>query len=192
MDLTQESFDRLLSWLHSDPGEAGKIYVKIRSDLSRHFSSQGCLAADKHADITIDRVAKKLPEVIETYVGDPEPYFYGVAYYVLKECFAKHTNEVELTDDLSLRTHDDDDDVELEFECLEKCIEGLTPQKQYLIRNYYRGDKKTKIRRRTELASTFSLELPVLRVQALRIRQDLRSCIINCLQAEGQETGTRS
>ena len=185
MDLTQESFDRLLNWLHPDPEEAGKIYVKIRSGLIKKFSSQGCLYPDRHADITMDRVAKKLPEILDMYVGDPEPYFHRVAYYVLREYFSKNTNEVELPDDLPLRTLDEDDNVELEFACLERCLETLTPQKQYLIRNYYLGDKKAKIRRRKELASSFNLALPVLRVQALRIRQDLRSCILNCLHSQG-------
>ncbi len=192
MDLTKESLDRLLSWLHPDREEAGKIYVKIRSELSNRFSAQGCKSPDKHADITIDRVAKKLPEIIDTYVGKREPYFYSVAFYVLRECFAKKTNEVELPDDLPLPAPDDDDDVELEFECLEKCLEGLTPQKQYLIRNYYWGDKKGKIQRRKELASRFNLERSVLRVQALRIRQELKDCIIDCLQAHSQEVGIRS
>lgn len=191
MDLTQENFDRLLAWLHPDPEEAGKIYLKIRWELSKKFSSRGCLFPDKHADITIDRVAKKLPEVVDVYVGDPEPYFHRVAYYVLLEYFSKNATEVELSDDLPLLAQDEEDSVELEFDCLEKCIEGLTPQKQYLIRNYYGGDRKVKIRRRQELASSFDLELPVLRVQALRIRQDLKGCIINCLQAQGQETRIR-
>ena len=185
MDLTQENFDRLLHWLHSDPEEAGKIYVKIRSGLIKKFSSHGCLFPDKHADITMDRVAKKLPEIIDVYVGDPEPYFYRVAYYVLLEYFSKNTEEVELSDDLQLRAIDDDDSVEPEFMCLERCLETLTPQKEYLIRNYYYGDKNVKIRKRKELASRFDLALPVLRVQALRIRQDLKSCILNCLKSQG-------
>lgn len=179
MDLTQESFDRLLTWLHPDPEEAGKTYVKIRSGLIKKFASHGCSLPDKLADDTIDRVASKLPAIADTYVGDPERYFYRVAYYVLLESFAKNPNETELTSDLYSA---DREDVEAEFYCLEKCMNDLSSQKQYLIRNYYRGDKGTKIRRRKELALTFNLELPALRVKALRIRQDLKGCIEDCLQ----------
>jgi hypothetical protein len=186
MDLTQESFDRLLYWLHPDPEEAGKIYVKIRSDLIKKFSSHGCLLPDKLAYITIDRVAKKLADIADTYKGEREPYFHRVAYYVLLESFPKQVDEVELPDDLSIVAPDEDESVEPEFECLEKCMECLPPRKQYLIRNYYRGDKGTKIRQRKELASTYNLELPALRIQALRIRQDLKGCIIECLQAQGR------
>ncbi len=184
MDLTQDSFDRLLIWLHPDMEEAGKISVKIRSDITRKFSSHGASLPEKWADVTIDRVAQKLVEIAETYKGEREPYFHRVAYYVLLESFAKHVDEVELTDDLPLVAPDDIENVELEYTCLEKCIEGLSAQKQNLIRNYYQGDKGVKIRRRQELASTFELELPALRIKALRIRQDLKGCIIQCLQGQ--------
>ena len=186
MDLNQESFDRLLHWLHPNAEEAGRSYVKIRSNLIKKFSSHGCSQPDKLADITIDRVAKKLAEIAETYKGDREPYFHRVGYYVLLESFPKHVDEVELPDDLPLPAPEEEESVEPVFACLEKCIEHLPPRKQYLIRNYYRGDKGTKIRQRKELASTYNLELSALRIQALRIRQDLRSCIVECLNSLGR------
>src|SRR5215510_15531311 len=55
MELTQESFDLLLSWLHPVPDEAGKIYVKIRAGLVRHFVRHGVPVPEELADITIDR-----------------------------------------------------------------------------------------------------------------------------------------
>jgi len=182
MDLTRESFDQLLAWLHSDPEEAGARYVKIRSGLVKKFTSHHCSQPEKLADITIDRVAKKLSEIIDTFVGERERYFHRVAYYVLLESINKSADEVELTETMPLVAPDKDEDVESEFECLEKCMEGLPSQKQDLIRNYYRGDKGAKIRQRKELAVKFNVELPVLRVLALRIRQDLRGCIIDCLR----------
>lgn len=185
MDLTQESFDRLLHWLHPNAEEAGKSYVKIRSDLIKKFSSHGCSQPDRLADITIDRVAKKLAEIAETYKGDREPYFHRVGYYVLLESFPKHVDEVELADDLPLPAPEEEN-IEAVFACLEKCIEHLPPRKQYLIRNYYRGEKGTKIRQRKELASTYNLELSALRIQALRIRQDLKNCIVECLNSPGR------
>ena len=184
MNLTQESFDRLLNWLHPDSDEAGKIYVKIRSDLVKNFSSHGCAFPDRLSDITIDRVAKKLPDVIDTYSGEREPYFHRVAYFVLLESFSKKVDEVELPENLPIPALTETDSVEPEFDCLERCMEGLPPRKQYLIRNYYRGDKGIKIRQRKELASSFNVALPALRIQALRIRQDLRRCIMNCLDGQ--------
>lgn len=183
MDLTQESFDRLLSWLHPVPDEAGMIYVKIRSDLIRNFTSHGCSVSDELADITIDRVAQKLPTIIDTYVGERQPYFRRVAFYVLKEYQAKAVPETELPPDLPDREPDHDEDIESYSHCLDKCIDGLPKAKQYLIRKYYRGDKGAKIRQRKELAAELKLELAALRVKALRIRRELRGCTHRCLAA---------
>jgi hypothetical protein len=186
MDLTRESFDQLLAWLHSDPEEAGARYVKIRSGLVKKFTSHHCSQPEKLADVTIDRVAKKLPEIVDTFVGERERYFYRVAYYVLLESINKSADEVELTERMPLVAPDDDDDVEAEFECLDKCMGGLPPQTKDLITNYYRGEKGAKIRQRRELAVKLNVELPILRVLVLRIRQDLRACILDCLRTLGR------
>lgn len=187
MDLTQQSFDLLLSWLHPDREEAGCEYVKIRSGLIKNFASHGCKLPDRLADITIDRVARKLPEIIENYKGKREPYFHRVAYFVLLEYYAHDRTEVGISDELQLVAPDGDEDVERVFDCLEKCMKCLTEQKHYVIENYYQGDKGEKIRRRKELALSRNLELPALRVIALRIRQDLKSCIMDCLQTQSND-----
>lgn len=183
MELTRTSFEQLLAWLHPDPEEAGNKYVKIRAGLVKHFTSHHCSEAEKLADITIDRVAKKLPEIIDIFVGERERYFHRVAYYVLLESRAKKADEVELDESMPLAAPDHDD-VEVEFECLEKCMGGLSPQKEEVIRNYYRGDRGLKIQRRKELAEKLNMDLPILRVLALRIRKDLKGCIMDCLQAQ--------
>lgn len=188
MDLTQESLDLLLSWLHPVPDEAGKIYVKIREGLIRNFASHGCWIPDKLADITIDRVAKKLPKIISHYVGDREPYFYRVAYYVLKEWKNKLVDEVEVPPDLPFVEPDRDEDLETYFHCLDKCMAQLPVEKQDLIRKFYRGDKGEKIRRRKELAASLGIDVAALRVKALRIRRELRKCTNGCLQAIGVRT----
>lgn len=182
MELTQESFELLLSWLHPVRDEAGKMYVKIRDGLIRNFASHGCSIPDKLSDITMDRVARKVPEIIDHYVGERERYFHRVAYFVLKEYFAKLIEEVELTPDLPIIEPDDDKDIETYFHCLDKCMAELPADKRDLIRKYYRGDKGTKIRLRKELAASLKIDLSVLRVKALRIRRDLKSCTNRCLQ----------
>ena len=186
MSLTQESFDQLLTWLHSDPEEAGKKYVKIRSDLIKRFEAQHRPQPERLADITIDRVAKKVPEIRDTYVGNPERYFHRVAYYVLLESMTKNVDESELDVNLPVAALEEDKELEAVFNCLEKCMESLSPQKEYLIRNYYVGDKGRKIQQRKELAERFNVELSTLRVQALRIRLDLKDCIGDCMRALGR------
>lgn len=184
MALTQETFDRLLTWLHPDREEAGRIYENIRANLIAKFRSHHRPFTDKLADETIDRVATKLGQIIETYVGEREPYFRRVGYYVLMEDLAKEHPTEELGAGLALpATAPAEEDSEPEFACLDGCMKNLSLQKREIIEKYYRADKGTKIRLRKELALSLSLELPALRVHAHRIRADLKKCIQNCLRA---------
>ena len=181
MELTQESFDLLLFWLHPVPDEAGKIYLKIRAGLVRNFAAHGCSVPDELADITFDRVAQKLPTIIDTYVGEREPYIHRVAFYVLREYRAKLVEIVELDPDQKGTEPDEDDDKELRSFCVNKCMRLLPAWKKNLIEKYYHGSKGTKIRNRKELAASLNIELAALRVKALRIRQALKKCAKNCL-----------
>jgi DNA-directed RNA polymerase specialized sigma24 family protein len=185
MELTSENFIRLLGWLDSNPDEAGQAYVRIKTDLTRKFTSWGCTCPDGLADITVDRVASILTqETIDNWQGDKQRKFYRVAYYVLLEYRAKKVEEQELPLDLPTKVVDRDEELETEREldCLDKCIEKLSAMKQELITKYYRGKKAIKIKNRKELARKLNMELPVLRVQALRIRKDLKTCIEECLE----------
>jgi hypothetical protein len=185
MDLTPENFTRLLGWLDPNPEAAGQAYVRIRADLTRKFTSQRCKIPDKLADLTIDRVAAILtPAIIQNWQGEKERYFYRVAYYVLLESKAHKIEEIELPPDLAVHLLHTDDDLELERElaCLDKCVETLSSVKREIITKYYRGSKGVKIKNRKELARKLNLEMPVLRVQALRIRKELKTCIEECLK----------
>jgi len=179
MELTQESFKLLLSWLHPVPDEAGRIYVKIRAGVVRNFARQGCPVPDELADVAVDRVAQKLPKIIDTYVGDPERYFHRVGFYVLKEYWARTVETVELDPDLP--TVESDKDKEARSDCVNKCMALLPAWKKDLIEKYYYGDKATKILQRKELAASLKIELAALRVKALRIRRDLKKCTNECL-----------
>lgn len=181
MELTQESFDLLLSWLHPDPDEAGKIYVKIRAGLIRNFRRQGCPVSEELADSTVDRVAQKLPEIIHTYVGDPERYFHRVAYYVLREYWSRTVETIELDRDLPIFEPDKEDKKEAQSHCVNQCLARLSVAKRELIKKYYSGSKGVKIRQRKELAASLNLELVALRVKALRIRRGLKKCTNECL-----------
>src|SRR5437016_9089424 len=76
--LCQEDFDRLLLWLDPDPERAGVIYEKIRWRLVTILASRGCPLAEELADETIDRVARRVADIYETYAGDKAIYFLGV------------------------------------------------------------------------------------------------------------------
>lgn len=181
MALTQESLDLLLSWLHPVPDEAGRIYVKIRAGLVKHFARQSVPIPEELADITMDRVAHKLPQIIDKWEGDPERYFHRVAFWVLREYWARTVITEELDPDKPIVAPDTDNTSEIRSSCLHECMAHLTEAKRDLIKKYYYGDKATKIRQRKELAASLNIELSALRVKALRIRQSLKKCTKDCV-----------
>jgi DNA-directed RNA polymerase specialized sigma24 family protein len=179
--LTQESFSNLLAWLHDDREEAGRRYEDIRAKLIRGFKSHGCTVCEELADETINRVARKLPEIVDTYVGDPRRYFFGVAYKVLQE-YQRHAPEIVPLPPREIPFEDRRDDSESVYGCLEVCLRKLAPQSRELILQFYQGERQVKIKRRKEMAQQMNTKLGNLRLQAHRIRLSLRKCILACLE----------
>ncbi|HEY0406302.1 MAG TPA: sigma-70 family RNA polymerase sigma factor [Pyrinomonadaceae bacterium] len=178
--LTQESFDQLLAWLDPNRESAGQTYQAIHSTLMKSFRAHGCAEPEDLADETINRVAGKLPEFVDTYVGDPARYFYRVGHYVHLEYLRRQPEMIELPESMPQREINTDD-VEAEYECLDECMQRLTPRSRELVAQYYRGEKSFKIELRKELARQLDTTLPILRVQAHRIRAGLKNCIRDCL-----------
>jgi DNA-directed RNA polymerase specialized sigma24 family protein len=174
--LQQEDFDRLLSWLDSDPERAGLTYERIRWRLIAILASRGCTVPEELADETIDRVARRVADIQDTYVGDKAIYFLGVMNNVHHE-FLKRPK--------ILKPPDVVDDVEVKERthlCLDKCLDKLTPNSSRMIKHYYTADKRAKIDLRQALAMEFGVSLNTLRVRALRIREKLQACVEQCLQ----------
>jgi hypothetical protein len=84
-DLTEGAFDKFLVWLSPDRDQAALKYEQIRRGLIAIFEARGCAEAEELADVTIDRVVKRLREMADIYDGDPAPYFYAVAHCVQLE-----------------------------------------------------------------------------------------------------------
>jgi DNA-directed RNA polymerase specialized sigma24 family protein len=179
--LNEETFDQLLTWLHEDREQAGRKYEEIRSTLIKCFKSHGCPEAEELADKTIDRVTRKLPQLRLNYVGDPARYFYGVAHNIHLEHLRQSQTLLPLPP-RELQGGDQAEDVEPLYECLEHCMKLLEPHQRELVLNFYQGEKGAKIRLRKELARKLSIQLANLRLQAFRIRADLKKCIRGCME----------
>jgi DNA-directed RNA polymerase specialized sigma24 family protein len=174
-DLNQGSFDRLLAWLHSDREQAGKKYEEIRRRLIKIFTCRGCYEAEDLADETINRVAKKSEEIAATYNGDPSLYFYGVAHKVHLEYLRKKPAPAPPPPPRP------PEEVEREYECLDRCMQQLTPDSRVLVLQYYQEERKAKIDHRKGLALRLGIGLNALRLRAFRIRETLHQCVQNCL-----------
>ncbi len=177
--LDREAFGRLLEFLDPDREVAGRRYVEIRRKLIFIFTCRGCLVPEELADITMDRVARKSAAIADSYVGDKNLYFYGVARKVFLESVRKKPKSE--PPPKSEKTEDE----ELLLDCLEECIKKLTTRNRKLILDYYEDEKGAKIDRRKDLADRLGIATNALRIRAHRIRVNLQSCVTDCLEMNG-------
>lgn len=175
-DLTQTTFDSLLAWLDPDRDQAGKKYESIRQRLIKIFTCRGRPNAEELADETINRVALKVPKIVKEYVGDPALYFYGVAQKVFLESLRKRPPTIMPPPIVK------SDEIEQEYECLERCMEQLSQSNRELVLEYYQNDKGAKISHRKQLAQSMGIAQNALRIRAHRIRLTLQQCVQICLQ----------
>ncbi len=182
--ITQETFDVLLTWLDHNRETAAQKYEKIRQRLIRIFVGRGCYEAEELADETFNRVTLKLPQLAESYVGEPTLYFYGVANKIHLE-WLRQQKKIKQTPQLPLIDNQDKSEHEIEYECLEDCLGKLPSEQRNLIVEYYREEKTAKIEKRRELAKILGVSANALQVKALRIRTQLKECMQNCLSEKG-------
>ncbi len=173
--LSQEDFDALLDWLDSDREQAGIKYEQIRSSLIKIFTGRGCIDAEELADETINRVTGKIREIQNDFTGDPARYFYGVAKLVYMEYWRRKPPQTPPPPPDSARA-------ELEYRCLERCIERLSEEDRGLLLREYGAKGRTQAERRKALADELGISLNALRIRVYRIRVGLKECIEKCLQ----------
>ncbi len=174
--LTKELFDALLAWLDPDRDAAAAKYELIRTRLIKIFVCRGCVDPEDLADETIDRVARRLRDIETEFTGDPARYFYGVANKVYQE-YLRRKPAPQPPPPL-----DESDEVEREYNCLDRCMQKLPPDNRELVLQYYQQDKQAKIDHRKELASQLGIALNALRIRAYRIRALLLECVQKCVE----------
>lgn len=176
----QNDFDKMLIWLDPDRETAGEKYEAIRRGLIDIFTYRGCAGAEDLADETINRVAQKLNDISETYVGDPARYFYAVAKKIHME-YLRRKPALPLTPDIALAA-EPPGSVEWQYECLDECMSQLTPTNREMVLLYYKKDKQAKIDSRKELGRRLNLTSNTLRVRLHRIRETLEQCVLRCVE----------
>jgi RNA polymerase sigma factor (sigma-70 family) len=167
----------LLGWLNPDRELAAAKYEDIRRRLITIFTCRNCAEAEELADETFDRVMRKVPDISRTYVGDPAPYFYGVAHKIHLEYLRKKRRPLPPAPS----REPEEEEPETAYDCLEECIGKLTPNERELVLQYYREEKRAKIDHRKQLAEGLGIGLNALRIRAYRIRAVLQKCVRECL-----------
>ena len=184
MAITPEPFDALLAWLDSDRDLAGKRYETIRTGLIRIFVARGFNDAEDLADEAITRVVKRLPEIKESYVGEPARYFHGVARNLLRESYRRK----EIATDVSPVAYIQITNRSDEYECLMRCLQFLTPTKRDLILDYHDYEGHDKIEQHEIMAQELGISKGALRLRAHHIRAELEKCVLQCAQTLAKET----
>ena len=189
MNITKEPFDALLEWLDPDREKAGSRYEIIRAGLIRIFVSKGLSDAEHYTDETIDRVIKRLPELQESYVGDPVRYFHGVARNVLLE----YGRRKEVPTDVLPQRPTKESVRSDTHECLTKCLKLLPRDKQEFILDYHLYQGQAKILHHREMAHELRISEGALRTRAHHLRVNLEKCVVRCIaQARQNKTGVES
>jgi DNA-directed RNA polymerase specialized sigma24 family protein len=166
----------------------------MRRRLARYFDRRNCPSPDDLADETLNRVARKLEEKGEIVGASPAHYCYIVAKFVFLE-FGRRSehNQTSLDDNpgtsrvmagLAVPSRPDEDALAKEklFDCLERCLGKLQPEDRELILDYYRGEQRAKIERRSILAARLGLTTNALSIRACRLRSRLEICVSACAQ----------
>lgn len=180
--MDREAFDNLLASLDSDRERAAEVYLDIRAHLIRIFLWRGCSDPETYADETINRVARKL--AAGESVSDLPTYFFGVARMLVKEFHRKRESEQRALQQApsSEQFSRESEALEQKIACLEECLHGHSDSARATILAYYEGDKQAKIENRRQLARRLNISLNTLRMQVLRLREKLESCVLTCVE----------
>lgn len=191
--VTPEAFNKLLEWLDPDRETAGEKYEKIRQKLIKLFKWRNCTPEEEYADITINRVTRRIFESAPVDVGNPYLYFHGTALNVIREFWRgqlKHKSEdLEKLTPLELAAESPEQKIEQEFDearterrydCMRDCLRQLPSETREFIVTYHHGERKKDVRK--EMAEKLQLPLNVLRIRASRIRAGLEQCVVKCLK----------
>jgi DNA-directed RNA polymerase specialized sigma24 family protein len=186
--LTKQAFEKLLRWLDPDRDHAAEKYEAIRRSLVLLFASRGAIEPETLADETMDRVIDKVNRVsdfTDSYQGNPIAYFISVAHYVGRE----HMKGSRIA---PLRVAEPESSYGLvqggveqdqQIECLEECLERLSPGVREMVMAYYSLESRERaMEHRKELARRMGLSLNALRLRMHRIRTELGRCITGCIE----------
>ena len=186
MTITKESFDSLLDWLDGDREKAAQQYEVIRCGLIRIFTSNGLIDAEHYADVTVDRVIKRLPDIREGYVDEPVRYFRGVARNIILEAGRRREVATDVLPERLVKPGNRD-----MIDCLNRCLKLLPADKQNLILDYHLYDGRDKILHHRQMADELSISVGALRTRAHHVRAALEDCILNCLDPDRNKNKPR-
>ena len=182
--LTKEQLEQLLAWLNPDARLAAEKYEVIRAGLIQRFIARQFTDPEALADETINRVAAKVKDIAAEYEGDPAGYFHAVAKNVVHE-YTRELRSVAKPPPPAPEPLFDD----IYFDCLEKCLGELTPEKRGMILSYYSDIKQAKVDSRRRMRQHLELKANALRARTHRVRKKLGQCVRECVERSAERNG---
>jgi DNA-directed RNA polymerase specialized sigma24 family protein len=175
-ELTRERFASFLDWLSPDRDRAGEEYERLRFRLCTFFSQRQCSFADELADETLNRVIlKSSAEKIENKIA----YCYGVARNVYRESLRKERPHLDI-DEVTVAAKAPEEP-SFSRECLDKCLEKLSPDSQNLLLDYFSEAKLRKIELHRRISESMKMTQTALRMRVMRSKQKLKICVQECM-----------
>jgi DNA-directed RNA polymerase specialized sigma24 family protein len=179
--LGQQTFDKLLEWLHPDRKRAAEEYENIRARLMKLFAWRGAHSPDACVDETIDRVARRIAEGAVAGMSDPIRYCAAVAWNVCSEV-QRRERRSEVKEFASPPSEDGQSEERL-YDCMERCLHQLAAAERSLMIDYHTGEWRVRLGQREQLVKDLGISPNALRLRCSRIRGKLDSCLKECLRA---------
>lgn len=165
--------------------------MELRRRLVFYFDRKNCLDSDELADETLSRVAQKLDEKGSITGLAPAHYCYVVAKFVFLEHLRQAKRGQAGLDELTQvhldsrgtaksRGEEGTQSGERLHDCLDSCLAKLPAADRELILEYYQGEQRVKIERRSRMAARLRLSMNALTIRACRIRNKLEACLTAC------------
>jgi DNA-directed RNA polymerase specialized sigma24 family protein len=168
------AFQRLLTALDPDRDRAATAYEHLRERTAGLLRWWGATDADELADLTLDRVARKLEEGATITDGSFGAYVRGVARMIFYE--SRRRPQLHPAD-LAYLTPPPSSDPEM-LACLDSCLGRLNPDDRTVVLRYYGDGKLSEVRRR--LGVDLGVTMTALRIRAHRLRVQLERCVGAC------------
>lgn len=179
--ITQEDFDKLLSWLDEDKETAARKYYSIHRRLVQIFLARKAFPAEELADRVIDVVIKKIDYLTEEFKGEPENFFYSVTHNIIREQIRKPVNE-ELNEKIFQNDSSKDDVEDNRLKCIRECVQNLPEKQRILLIKYFKYSKQRKINFHKKMSEELGVDLNHLRTKVYRIKKKVEVCAKNCFQ----------
>ena len=175
-EVTRERFEGFLDWLSPERDRAGEEYERLRFRLCTFFSQRQCGFADELADETINRVIlKSSEEQIENKIA----YCYGVARNVYRESLRKERPHLDIDDVIVAAKVPEEPS--FSRECLDKCLEKLSPDNRNLLLDYFSEAKQAKVELHRRISETLQTTQTALRMRVMRTKLKLKVCVQECM-----------